>query len=191
MVRIGDAYTSNVQIPVNLAFPQYNGRVLLMMKRLGAETRNQWGWSGFVRAVLYDHETDLYRIYETWNQITTDGLKLKRDGFADSSLDTEIHYMGWGDDGTTPQLSDSQLGNELGRKQITSQTAIADGDMQTTVYLAPYQANVSIAELAWFAGADASGDPNTGVCIARTLLSFTKTNSESLTVDRVDSLAPQ
>ena len=95
--------------------------------------------------------------------------------------------MAVGSDNTPPTLADTTLGTETFRKARTSQSKPAAGQTRYVAYLDPTEANGAIEEIGWFAGAGAGAGADTGIMIARLLYSHTKTNIESLQIERIDS----
>lgn len=143
-------------------------------------------WSGHIRVtVRYADGTEEVEEFE--NLITDAGLDLLASALG--GVDSEIKYVAWGTSNTAPASGDTTLVAESGRKVVTSQAAGSTGAYVTTVYLAPNEANVAIEELGWFAGASASATADSGVLVARTLYSHTKTSLESITIERTDTLS--
>lgn len=122
------------------------------------------------------------------NLITNAGKSLLRDVLQGIVSDGQIKQVAWGSGDTAPAAGNEALGSELGRKQVTARTPGAAGVLTTTVYLAPYDAVASIKELGWFAGAAATDTPGSGVLVARVLWTKSKTNLESVVVDRIDTI---
>ncbi len=122
------------------------------------------------------------------NLITDAGLDYLASALTDGRS-IELNRMAWGDDATAVLPVDSTLGNELGRKQITSQSiGPAVGVANTGVYLSPDEANGDIEEFGWFIGG--TNSPNSGTLFARVLYSDTKTAGlESYDVQRTDTTA--
>lgn len=90
---------------------------------------------------------------------------------------------------TSPAATDLGLNSEQFRKQVTTQSQVGTGQGQTTVYLAPSEATTfTIQEIGWFGGATASSAANSGILLARVLYNTSKTNLESLQVQRIDTL---
>lgn len=150
--------------------------------------RDRTAWTGLVTVTTVNHRRG-HRSTETFSNLITDaGGDLLVSGLA--GVDTELKYLAWGDGAAVPAVEDVALGNELGRKAVTQQQPGAgDGSYVTTTYLAPFDANVQLEELGWFAGAAAAEGSGSGVLVARVLYSRLKTNEESIQVDRTDTLA--
>jgi len=144
-------------------------------------------WTGIVTVTIF--HPDGTETVETFPNLITDaGKNLIAQALRDTAFDAEIKYLAWGTGSTAPAASDTTLVTEAGRKQVTSQTAGAGvGETDTVTYLGPDDANVAIAELGWFAGASATATADSGTLIARVLYSKTKTNKESIQVDRTDT----
>ncbi len=141
--------------------------------------------SGFAGLVVLDGADEA-----GWspNVITDDGKDLMAEALRDASAQPEITWVALGDDNTTPVAADSLLGNEVFRKQMTSQVAGATGVSVSTVYIAPGEANQQLEEIGWFAGA-ATGSADSGILIARVLFSRLKDNLESLQIERTDTIS--
>ena len=122
--------------------------------------------------------------------MTTAGLNLIRDGLRGVATDIKIYYVAVGTDSTAPSASDTTLGAEVFRKVMTSTAnGVSDGEATFTLALSPQDAvGEVIAEVGWFAGADASVTADTGVLMARVLYSHTKLASESINLVFNDSL---
>ena len=150
--------------------------------------RARIGWQGLVGVSVYRNAQLIGRT-EIRNLITDVGLNLLRDVLKGDVQDAQIKYLAWGDSATSPASGDTALGNEEGRRQITSRSASATGVLLQTVIIASTEANDQIEELGFFAGGDASGTADSGVLVARVLYSRLKSDQESIQVDRTDTLA--
>lgn len=124
------------------------------------------------------------------NMITDAGLNYIRD-LLDGSINppTQIQYIALGSSNVAPTAGDTKLGNEVFRKQVTKQELPATGQVSSTVYIAPYEANFQIEEIGVFAGPTATSQKDTGVLIARVLWSHLKTELESLQIVRTDTIS--
>lgn len=145
-------------------------------------------WEGTFQIVI---ETPTRRkTIQLKNFITDTGLNYIRD-LLDGSINppTEIRYIAFGSSNTTPVASDTKLGNEFFRKQVTKQELPGTGQVASTVYIAPYEANQQIEEIGVFAGPDATAAKDSGVLIARVLWSHLKTELESLQIVRTDTIS--
>ncbi len=129
------------------------------------------------------------QVSEVDNLIVDGGLDLLRDALR-GTADAQIRFMAWGDSSGAVSSTQEALGNETGRKQVTSRSAPGTGELVTTVYMAPFDGNVPgvIEEFGWFGGVSASTQADSGVMIARILHSDTKTDLESIQVDRTDTI---
>lgn len=72
------------------------------------------------------------------------------------------------------------LNNELLRKVITKQTGNSTGNILSTVYVAPFEANGSIAKIAWYGGM------RSDIKIDEQAYLKTKTELEAIQVERTD-----
>lgn len=122
--------------------------------------------------------------------MTDTGLNLMRDGLRGVETDIKIKYVAVGTDSTAASASDTTLGAEVFRKIMTSTAdGASDGEATFTLSLSPQDAvGEAIAEVGWFAGADASATADTGVLVARVLYSHSKTANESINLVFTDSL---
>lgn len=146
---------------------------------------NQAGWRGDVTVTVNGPAGP--QVWHGRNLITNGGLDLLVASLA--GTDAEIKYVAVGSDATAPTVDDTVLGAEEFRKQVTAQTTIGTGIVNTSCVILPAEATgFTIAEIGWFAGADATASADSGVLIARVLYSKTKTNLESLQIDRADVL---
>jgi len=100
------------------------------------------------------------------------------------TTDLEIKYLAIGDDNTTPTATDTNLGNELFRKQVTSQDKTGTGEVTTIFVVIDSEAVFEWQEIGVFAGSTATASADTGVLISRVLYNRDKTNLEELQVTR-------
>ena len=147
----------------------------------------KWRWRGHVVVTVRDLDGKVIDRQEFDNLITTVGLNMIRDVLYGDVSDGNIKYMAVGDDDTAPAIDNTTLGNETFRKQITTTTKPAAGQVKHTCYIAPDEAVGTIEELGWFAGADATASADSGIMVSRRLYSRVKTNLESILVERTDS----
>ena len=144
------------------------------------------GWTGRIK-VTSTYRDGRVEIEEFDNLITDAGRNLLRDALRQPT-DAEIKYIAWGSGTTAPTVANTALGTETGRKAVTKQTVGTAGVVVTTVYLAPFDANMQIQELGWFAGVGATATAGSGVMVARVLYSKLKTELESIQIDRTDTI---
>jgi len=156
---------------------------------LNYDVNERWPWRFSARIRAFDLDGNVIDDVLVKNKVTDAGLNLIRDGIRAVVTDTGTKYLAWGNSTATPSSTSTALGNELGRKAVTSYSAGAAGSVTTTVYLSPSDANTTIEELGWFSGATASSTAGAGVMIARVLYSRTKTNLESIQIDRSETFA--
>lgn len=145
-------------------------------------------WEGTFQIVI---ETPTRRkTIQLKNFITDAGLNYMRD-LLDGAINppTAIQYIALGASNTPPAAGDVKLGAEFFRKQVTKQELPSTGQVASTVYIAPYEANQQIEEIGVFAGPDATAAKDSGVLIARVLWSHLKTELESLQIVRTDTIS--
>ena len=150
--------------------------------------RARIGWQGLVGVSVY-RDAQLVERTEIPNLITDAGLNLLRDALSGDVGDAQLKYLAWGDSATSPTVGDTELGNEEGRRQITSRSSSGTGVLRSTTVIASIEGNDQIEELGFFAGTDATATADSGVLVARVLYSHLKSDLESIQVDRTDTLA--
>jgi hypothetical protein len=144
-------------------------------------------WQGEVRITAF-RDGQVVSITELKNLITDAGLNLLISGLV-GEVDAKIKYIALGNDDIAPSNSDTKLGNEFFRKAITKQEDGGTGEIITTTYIAPGEANTyTIKEIGWFAGENATTTKDSGVLIARVLYTRAKNEKESLVIERTDAL---
>lgn len=155
-------------------------------------TDEQWpAWEGRIRVIIRDRRGRFLpgsgRTFK--NLITNAGTNLMRDALGGYVTDAKIKYVAVGTSSTAPAATDTQLGAEVFRKAVTTvDNTVGTGQLLTTMYLSPQDANVGIQEIGWFAGSSATATANSGVMVARVLYAHTHTNLESITIRRTDTL---
>ncbi len=155
--------------------------------------RQTWRFTHNIKITARDLGGHIIDVVEMQNLLTTVGLNMVRDGLAGDVADLEVKAMTIGDDSTAPALGDTTLGNETFRKARTSQSKPSTGVVIYVQYIAPAEAVGAIEEFGWVAGAAVNlaspAGKDTGIMIARVLYSRTKTNLESLQIERTDTFA--
>ena len=145
-------------------------------------------WSGTFQIVITTPTKR--RTVQLKNLITDAGLNYIRD-LLDGSINppTQIQYVALGSSNTPASASDVKLVSEFFRKPVTKQELPGTGQVASTVYIAPYEANQQIEEIGVFAGPTATAQKDSGVLIARVLWSHLKTELESLQIVRTDTIS--
>lgn len=166
---------------------EYEGGALEVL-RLFREVEERHGHSGLVTVTSRDEETGAVVVESFHNLITSAGKNLDRDAYATASYDRQIKYAALGTGTSAPAAGDVKLAAESLRVAITGYASGSTGVVVTTANIAPNQAvGTVIGELGWFAGAGATSSTDSGILIARTLYSHTKTSSEALSIQRTDT----
>jgi hypothetical protein len=154
---------------------------------MAVKIHDRISWRGRIRVRTRNVVTGREEVQSLDNLIVNPGLNMARDFLRGTQSDGQIKYMGWGDSTTAVSSTQAALGNEAGRKAITSRSSSGPGVLVTTTYLAPAEAVGTIGELGWFASTGATAVADSGIMLARVLYSKVKTELESITVDRIDS----
>jgi len=145
-----------------------------------------------IKVVALDLKGNVIDVVETHNVVTNLALDLFSEALRGTSVsDLEINWMavgtGTATGGGAPAATDTQLANEVFRKNVTFQAG-GTNRMTTITVLSPAEANVAITELGWF-GSDGTSTTNSGTMIARVAYSRTKNSGESLQVNRQDTFS--
>lgn len=133
------------------------------------------------------------------NTITNLLFNLYRDALAGdlgNVDDLEIRRLAIGnDDGTILPLAvtNTTLGNEIFRVDLTDDDATITAEYWTMFYLAPSEAVGWIREIGWYAGIAAAAwgggaGKDSGTLIARAFWARNKTNIESVQFERIDAI---
>lgn len=96
--------------------------------------------------------------------------------------DIEIKYLAVGTDDTPVTTSDTQLGAEIFRAPVTSETTVSIGKIEHQFTILDTEAVGSLKELGIFGGSTATGTANSGTLISRVLWDEEKSNSEEINV---------
>jgi len=150
--------------------------------------KSDYQWATNVRITSFDLNGKIIHIAEFKNLLMTVGKNMMRDVLGGVVTDGQIKYLAVGTDATAPAIGQTILVAEGFRKITTSRSYPSTGVIKTIHYLSPDDAVINIREMGWFAGAAATASANTGIMIARILYSRNKTNLESITVERQDSI---
>lgn len=122
------------------------------------------------------------------NMIMTDGRDMLANALLGIVTDAQIKYLGIGNSTTAVAVGQHTLVNELTRVPLTSSSHPSSGVSQSLAYVASFQANFTIEEIAWFAGENATASANTGIMVARTLWHKDKNAGMTLQITRNDTI---
>ncbi|MFS1513052.1 hypothetical protein VQL36_11535 [Chengkuizengella sp. SCS-71B] len=150
----------------------------------------QCGYKGIVNIQVMNKDGSSEEITKITiqNTITDSWLNAVRDAMMNANSDIEIKYIALGDDDSAPSATQTVLGNERFRKAITKQDAGTIGRVDSSSYIAPYEANFHIKEVGFFGGSEATSEKGSGVMVARILYNHEKTDEESINIVRSDIL---
>jgi hypothetical protein len=103
--------------------------------------------------------------------------------------DLEILYLALGTDNTAVTDSDTQLGAEIFRAPISTQSDVNTGEILTEFIVLDSEAVGNIEEIGIFAGSTATASADTGTLVSRILWSKVKSSSEEITFRRTDKIS--
>lgn len=145
--------------------------------------------------VIEARDAETNKLLQVWrfdNQLTSINQTLRTamlTGTAGSTYAAdmfEIKYFAFGD-GTNPATAaDTQLQNELFRKQVTQVQTTSAGVVQSIVSLTIGEANFNITEIGVFCGPDATSSANTGLLLSRVNVNINKNSNIVLNIVRSD-----
>jgi len=145
-------------------------------------------WHGHVRVTIL-HRDGRHEVEEFDNLITDVGLYALLDRLDDPTGHVALTRLALGSGVVEPAVGDTALGSEQWRGEVTAQSRVG-ATLSTTTYIPPAEATgFTINEIGWFGGPTATATPGSGILFARVLWTRTKTNIESLQIERTDTLA--
>ena len=100
--------------------------------------------------------------------------------------DLVIKYFAFGTDSTPATSSDTQLGAETLRKQVTNITQTSPSTVRSIVSLGTQEGNFYIKEIGVFVGPNATGEANTGTLLSRVVVDIDKNSNLVVNVIRSD-----
>ena len=98
----------------------------------------------------------------------------------------QIKYFAFGTGTATPAVTDTQLGNEQFRKQLTAIAEPNNSTVQSTCSLTSAEANFVIKEIGVFCGPSATSAANSGTLMSRVAVNIDKNSNMILNVVRSD-----
>lgn len=147
------------------------------------------GWQGRFDIFIKSQDGNWEHDRTINNLITDTGLNLLRNLLQGTATDGKIKYIAVGTSSVSVASTQTQLGTEIFRKPVLTQTALTTGSLQSVTILNETEAVANIQEIGIFAGSTASATTNSGVMISRILYSKNKTNLESIQIQRTDTIA--
>lgn len=130
--------------------------------------------SSHVRLTAYKKGTkEVVAVIESKNLIVTVGKQFVGDMLIDkdSDHDTGLTWCAIGTNNTTPAITDTQLGTEVNRKQITTRSR-SGIDITLSTFFTAAESTYNIKEAGEFGHASATSTPNSGKLLAHWLVSF-------------------
>ena len=138
------------------------------------------GVIGKVKFEFRNVDTGKVEVIEVDNLVTTAGKTSIASRLRGSTTLGTITYCAVGTDATAPDVADTVLGTEIGRKLVSVRTSASNVATFQTFYQTS-EANGTLAEAGLF-GDLATGVADSGTLFCHTAISKTKTSSETLTI---------
>jgi len=154
-------------------------------------TNESTGWIGKWEVIINDIAgNEIERTEVRPNMIMDAGLNMMRDLLSGAITDGEIKYVALGDGSAPTAAGQVALQNERFRKIVTAQSNDTQpGKLFTDLFVADFEANnFECQEIGWFAGAGSTTTSGSGIMVARVLYHRQKTNLESWTIRRTDTI---
>lgn len=107
--------------------------------------------------------------------------------YAGAGDELAIKYFAFGTGSGTPTASDTQLFEEVYRKQVTQLSSPSAGVVQSVCSLGSLEANYHLTEIGVFCGPEASSLPDSGVMLSHIAWDFEKNTNIVLNIVRTDS----
>lgn len=126
---------------------------------------------------------------KVYNLITNACLTSLAKAFVNQSPDVDIRVLAIGDNNTTPVATNTALNNEVFRTLFVDQNTTGVGEVTTEFYILDSDYSGTIEEIGIFAGYYASLTPGSGTLISHALWSYSKSSSEEIYIERVDSIS--
>lgn len=155
-------------------------------------TRDALRLAGTITVRVTNIATGAVETMQLRNAVTDDGLDVLKNALLGNVTadNLKLKYVALGTDPTAVTGTESQLGTEVFRKQVTDRSDEGTGLARTIgLILAGEAAGENIEEIGWFAGPAATAAANTGTLWARVLYSRAKTALESIQITRDDQSA--
>ena len=144
----------------------------------------------FIQAV----EAETGKVIKTWslkNLLTEVNQNVRVEmllgTYSGTVEDLAIKYFAFGTGTGTPSVTDTQLFNEVYRKQVTQVSNPSQGIVQSVCSLGSQEANYNLTEIGVFCGPNASSLPSTGTMISHIMFSFSKNTNVVLNILRTDT----
>ena len=140
---------------------------------------------------LFDSQTNqLIKRVRIKNQLTTINQTVRDQmlmgTYTGATNALQIQYFALGT-GTTPaSATDTQLANEVTRKQLTQLYLDSPGQVSSIVSFGSTEANFVIQEIGVFGGPDATSQANSGTLLARANVYIDKNSNIILNIQRSD-----
>ena len=108
-------------------------------------------------------------------------------GTAGDPSEFQIKFIAFGTGNTPASVNDTQLVNEVYRKQITQLTNPQPGVVRSVLSLGTQEANYTLQEIGVFCGPSATSAANTGTMISRAIINVEKNSNLVINFFRQDN----
>ncbi len=108
-------------------------------------------------------------------------------GIAITVDDLEIKYFAFGTGTAAPSSSDTQLANEIYRKQVTQISYPQADTVSSAVSLGTSEVTTTITEIGIFCGSAATSEANSGTLLSRVLVNIPHNSNIVLNIYRTDT----
>lgn len=146
------------------------------------------GLCGLFEINIRSKTEDRNKIIVIKNRIMNVILNAFANAYIGTPSNFQVKYLAVGSSSAAVTDTDTILGNEIFRTQVTSQTRSGTGEASSDFVLLSTEANFNIKEIGIFGGTLATSTAGTGTLISRVLWDYTKTSSEEISIKRIDKI---
>ena len=154
-----------------------------MISKVVNNVASEVGWQGkFEIFVNNKLEKVIY------NKVTDNVIDQLIETLRGTAPDMQIKYLALGTNNTAVTGLETQLGTEIFRTPITTQSKVGVGELLTEFIVLDVEAVATIEEIGIFGGTTATASANSGTLVSRILWHKVKTSSEEITIRRTDKI---
>lgn len=150
---------------------------------------NKIGWQGKYIVTVKNKATGKVTEEVINNRIMNTVLNQLSDTLLGDAPDLEIKYLALGTSNAPVSDNQTQLGAEIFRTQaVNGPVRTQMGQIETEFTVLDTEAVGTIEEIGIFVGSSATASADTGTLLSRILWHKEKTNSEEITIKRIDRM---